>query len=385
MPYSRFAALTLAVMGGLGALVISRPSSACTPPPDGPYAAAVPRTVPLDGVIVAQAGCYSNCPESAPVLVVKDKETGEVLSGTQAEVADVPVREGDSLLAFHPTAPLVDGHTYQVTVEGQNISAAIWETQASAAVDMDVGAIPVQANVGLGERWHGETSCCTAYRGAGSCGPDESCVAEEVERYVTFYLDVGGGADHGVQQYVQIVTFLGPDGKELDKKTAWEGYVSQTYDVAATEYCYQLTYKSLVDGATVEKERACVPHGDAGATGVFPADAAIISEAVEACASPPEGFEEAWCSARAAYCKTHSSLCADDDMSSCEDSGTGAGGSGGSGAGGGGDSPEDPDGEDDSAGCSMSAGRGASPGWALPAIGLALSLASRARRRRDRR
>jgi MYXO-CTERM domain-containing protein len=171
----------------------------------------------------------------------------------------------------------------------------------------------------------------------------------------------------------------------LDKKTVWGGYVGQTYDVAATEYCYQLTYKSLVDGTTVEKERTCVPHGNAGATGVFPANAAQLREAVEACASPPEGFEQAWCSARAAYCGTHRSLCADDDTSACEGSGSGAGGSGGSGAGGGGDSPDDADGKQVIVGCSVSAGRGASSGWALSAIGLALSLASRARRRRDRR
>ncbi|MDC0679673.1 hypothetical protein [Sorangium atrum] len=408
MPYSRFTALTLAVMGGLGALGISRPSSACTPAPDGPYASAVPRAVPLDGIIVARVSCYSHCPESAPELVVKDKDTGEAISGAQEEVADVLIGQGERLLGFRPAAPLVDGHTYQVEVEGQNRSVIVWETQASAAVDMDVGAVPVQANITLGERWHGETSCCTADLGPGSCGPQESCVAEEMERYVTVSLDVSGGADHGVGQYVQIFTFSSPDGKELAKKTVWEGHLSQTYDVAATEYCYQLTYKSLVDGATVETERTCVPHGDAGATGVFPADATRIGAAVAACASPPEGFEEAWCDARAAYCDGRGSLCAEDDVSSCEDPGTGAGGSGGSGAGGGGsggsgvggggsggsgaggggDSPEDPDGGDDSGGCSVSAGsagRSASPGWALPAIGLALSLASRARRRRDRR
>ncbi|WP_437967474.1 hypothetical protein WMF04_49360 [Sorangium sp. So ce260] len=134
MPCSRFTALTLAVMGGLGALGFSRPSSACSPPPDGRYASGVPRTVPLDGVIVTWVRCHYNCPESAPVLVIKDKDTGEVLSGTQEEVADVPVREVETLLAFRPAAPLVDGHTYEVTVEQQGFGAEIWETRASAAV-----------------------------------------------------------------------------------------------------------------------------------------------------------------------------------------------------------------------------------------------------------
>ncbi|WP_437812881.1 hypothetical protein [Sorangium sp. So ce1078] len=125
----------------------------------------------------------------------------------------------------------------------------------------------------------------------------------------------------------------------------------------------------------VEKERTCVPHGDAGATGVFPADAASVRDAVEGCASPPEGFEEAWCSARAARCERHPGECDDDDVSSCKDPGPGAGG----------DPAEDPDRDHASVSCSASAGRGASSGWALPAIGLALSLASRARRRRERR
>ncbi|WP_437608309.1 hypothetical protein WMF20_47010 [Sorangium sp. So ce834] len=373
MPCSRFAALTLAVMGGLSALCISRPSAACSPPPDGRYASSVPRAVPLDGVIVARVNCYYNCPESAPVLVVTDKATGEVLTGAQEEVADVPVSEGESLLAFRPAAPLVDGHTYQVTVEQQSIGAEIWETQASAAVDMDVGAVPVQANVVVEERWHGETSCCID--DGWTCGPEEVCVAKEVERYVKVYLDVSGGVDHGVGQYVQTFTFSSPDGEELGKKTVWEGFLGTSYDVAATEYCYQLTYRSLVDGTTIEKERTCVQHGDAGATGVFPADAATIDETVEGCAAPPEGFEEAWCRARAARCERHPSECAEDDVSSCEAPGPGAGG----------DPPGDPDGDHVSVGCSASAGRGASRGWALPAIGLALSLASRARRRRDRR
>ncbi|WP_437914118.1 hypothetical protein WME73_49050 [Sorangium sp. So ce302] len=340
--------------------------------------------VPIDGVIVARVSCYSNCPESAPVLLVKDKDTGEAISGTQEEVADVAVGERESVLAFRPAAPLVDGHTYQVEIEGQDLSAGISEIYASTAVDMDVGAIPVQSHVIVQERWHGKMSCCIADLGPGSCGPEERCVAEEMERYVTVFLDASGGVDAGVSQYVQVVTFSSPDGEELGKKTVWNESPSQTYDVAATEYCYQLTYRSLIDGTTVEKERACVPHGDAGETAVFPADATEIAAAIAACSSPPGGFEEAWCSARAAYCEVSPSLCADDAVSSCEDSGTGAGGSGGSGAGGGGTSPENPDAEHDSGGCSVSAGSDASSGWALPAIGLALSLASRARRRRDR-
>ncbi|WP_437983370.1 hypothetical protein [Sorangium sp. So ce117] len=385
MPYSRFTALTLAVMGGLAALGISRPSSACTPVPDGRYLSGVFGVVPLDGVIVARASCYSNCPESAPVLLVKDKDTGEAISGTQEEVADVAVAERESVLVFRPTAPLVDGHTYQVEIEGQDISAGISEIYASTAVDMDVGAIPVQSHVIVQERWHGKTSCCTVDQLPGTCGPDERCVAEEMERYVSVFLTVTGGVDAGESQYVQVVTFSSPDGEELGKKTVWNESPSQTYDVAATEYCYQLTYRSLIDGTTVEKERTCVPHGDAGETAVFPADPAQIAANIAACSSPPQGFEEAWCSARAAFCEEAPHLCADNDVSSCEAPDTGAGGSGGSGAGGGGDAPEDPDGDHVRVGCSVGAGRSASSGWALPALGLALSLASRARRRRDRR
>ncbi|WP_437529762.1 hypothetical protein WME79_48375 [Sorangium sp. So ce726] len=393
MPYARFTALTLAVMGGLGALGISRPSSACTFAAGGRFLSGVDGVMPLDGVIVGWVGCYTDCPESAPKLLVTDKETGEAVSGTQEEVADVTVGdvaagERESLLAFRPTAPLVDGHTYQITLEGQHVSAGIPEIYASAAVDMDVGAIPVQSLVSVQERWHGKTSCCTVDQLPESCGPQESCVAEEMERYVTLFVIVPRGVNDGMSQYLQIVTFSSPDGEELGKKAVWHELPSQTYGVAATEYCYQITYRSLIDGTTVEKERTCVPHGDAGETAVFPADASEIAAKINECPSPPEGFEEAWCSARPAYCEVYPDRCADDDVSSCEDSGTGAGGSGGSGAGGGAATPEEPDGEHDSAGCSVSAGsagRGASSGWTLPAFGLALSLASRARRRRDRR
>ncbi|WP_437714278.1 hypothetical protein WMF45_49350 [Sorangium sp. So ce448] len=388
MHHSRFTALTLAVMGSLGALCISRPSSACTPVPDGRYVYDASRAMPLDGVIVVRLSCYSNCPESAPVLLVTDKITGEAVSGTLeevAEIAEVVAGQRESVLAFRPAAPLVEGHTYQIALEGEQRGTVPWETRASAAVDMDVGAIPVETWVAVQERWRGEASCCVADLGSASCGPLEACVAEEVEHYVTVSLDLTGEEDSGVRQYVQIVTFSSPDGKELDTQTFWDGNPSHTYDVAATEYCYQITYKSLIDGTTVETERACVPHGDAGATGVFPADPAQIAANIGACSSPPQGFEEAWCSARAAFCEEAPHLCADNDVSSCEAPDTGAGGSGGSGAGGGSDAPEDPDGDHVSVGCSVGAGSGASSGWALPAIGLALSLASRARRRRDRR
>ncbi|WP_437975758.1 hypothetical protein WMF11_49430 [Sorangium sp. So ce295] len=349
--------------------------------------------IPLDGVIAGWVSCYTNCPESAPKLLVKDKDTGEAVSGTQEEVADVAVGgviagERESLLAFRPAVPLVDGHTYQIALEGQDVSAGILEIYASAAVDMDVGAIPVQSSVLVQERWHGKTSCCAVDKLPGSCGPQENCVAEEMERYVTLFVSVSRGVNDGVSQYVQIVTFSSPDGEELGKNTVWNELPSHAYDVAATEYCYQITYRSLIDGTTVEKERTCVPHGDAGETAVFPADPTEIDVLIDECPSPPEGFEEAWCSARPAYCEVYPDRCADDDVSSCEDYGMGAGGSGGSGAGGGAATPDDPDGEHDSAGCSVSAGsagRGASSGWTLPAIGLALSLASRARRRRDRR
>ncbi|WP_162144055.1 hypothetical protein [Sorangium cellulosum] len=120
--------------------------------PDGRHLSGVFGVVPLDGVIVARVSCYSSCPESAPVLLVKDKDTGEAISGTQEEVADVAVAERESVLVFRPTAPLVDGHTYQVEIEGQDLSAGISEIYASAAVDMDVGAIPVQSQVIVQER-----------------------------------------------------------------------------------------------------------------------------------------------------------------------------------------------------------------------------------------
>ncbi|WP_437733684.1 hypothetical protein [Sorangium sp. So ce1335] len=304
--------------------------------------------MPLDGVVVARLRCEVDCPVDTPVLVVNDKETGEVVAGTQELAADLPAAGLELVLVFRPAAPLAEGHTYSVTVEGEDPSRrAELETRASADLDLEVGAHPMAASVRVEESWYDTPSCCNAP--LGTCGPEPVCVAKEVERYVVFDLHTSEAARDGAGQYVQTVTFLSPDGAELGKRTAWSwgGSVEHMYQDAAPEYCYQVAYRSLIDGATIEKERVCVPHGDAGATGVFPTDMAIVGPAIGKCDLPPEGFEDVWCAAR----------------EDCEA---------------GGDS-------DEREGCSVSAGRGASPGWALSAIGLALALAGRVGRRRDRR
>ncbi|WP_437758151.1 hypothetical protein [Sorangium sp. So ce1389] len=307
---------------------------------------AVPRTVPLDGVVVARVRCDVDCPEGTPVLVVKDKETGEVVAGTQELAADLPAAGPESVLVFRPAAPLTDGHTYSISLEGQDPSdSREAEFRASADLGLDVGAHAMVASVSVQESWYDTPSCCET--AMSPCGTEQVCVGKEVERYVVFRLHNSEAALDGAGQYVQTVTFLSPDGAELDKQTAWSRGrpVEHMYMDAAPEYCYEVTYKSLIDGATIEKERTCVPHGDAGATGVFPTDMEVYGPSLGKCSAPPQGFEDVWCAAR----------------KDCETGGS------------------------ESEGCSVSAGRGASSGWALSAVGLALALAGRVGRRRNRR
>ncbi|WP_434044233.1 MULTISPECIES: hypothetical protein [Sorangium] len=335
-------------MGGLTAVGTSSPSDACEliVPDPGYRITEIAETVPLDGVVVARLRCEVDCPEGTPALVVKDKETGEVVAGTQERAADLPTTGLEIVLVFRPAAPLAEGHTYSVAVEGQDPSSRTeLETRASADLDLEVGAHAMVASVRVEESWYDTPSCCDVT--SGTCGSERVCVAREVERYVVFGLHTDKAAYDGAGQYVQTVTFLSPDGAELGKRAAWSwgGAVEHTYEDSAPEYCYQVTYKSLIDGATIEKERVCVPHGDAGATGVFPTDMEIVGASIGKCESPPQGFEDVWCAAR----------------NDCETEG----------------------GSDGREGCSVSAGRGASSGWALSAIGLAL--AGRVGRRRNRR
>ena len=357
MHHRRFVALTLAAMGGLAAIGTSSPSDACTEgfPVRGPYLTDVAGTVPLDGVVVARVHCGVGCSEVIPTLVVKDKETGEVVAGTQELAADELATRQESVLVFRPAAPLAEGHTYSVTLEGQDLSLSVAaETRASAEVDLSAGALAMTASVSVEESWYDVPSCCEVpFELSNSCGPQQVCVGKEVERYVVFGLHNSTTVLEGAGQFVQTITFLSPDGAELGKRTSWTwgAYAEHTYESSAPEYCYQVTYKSLIDGATIEKERTCVPHGDAGATGVFPTDMEVFGPEIARCSSPPEGFEDVWCAAR----------------NECE-----TGGNPGAGA------PE-------SEGCSVSTGGGASSGWALSAIGLALALAGRVGRRRDKR
>lgn len=349
MHHRRSVALTLALMGGLAAMGTSSPSEACTPniPARGDYLASVARTVPLDGVVVVGVRCDVDCPEGTPALALKDKGTGEVVAGTQELVADLPAAGPERVLVFRPAAPLADGHTYSVTIEGQAPSdAREAEVRASADLDLEVGAHAMVASVRLEDSWYDTASCCETTMSA--CGPEQICVANEVERYVVFRLHNSEAALEGAGQYVQTVTFLSPDGAGLDEQTAWGwgGSVEHRYMDAAPEYCYQVTYKSLIDGATFEKERTCVPHGDAGATGVFPTDMEVFGPKIGKCSSPPDGFEEVWSAVRQEWAT---------DIREAHES------------------------------CSVSTGRGASSGWALSAIGLALALARRVGRRRNRR
>ncbi|AUX31759.1 MULTISPECIES: hypothetical protein [Sorangium] len=383
MQHRRFAAWALAASGGLTAIGASSPSSACTPLP-GIYISDVPSAVPLDGVIVARVYCGVACP-TGPVLVVKDKEAGAVIAGAQEVFSFEPVGAGERLLVFRPAAPLIEGHTYTVATADQDMHLPVWELVASADLDMDVGAIPVEVIVTVHARWHGEPICCTLAAAPGSCGPQESCVAEEEERYAALDLRVAAQAVHGIEQYVQIVTFSLPNGTELSSRTVWGGNVFEGFDVAAPEYCYQLTYRSLADGTTIEKERSCIPHGGADTAGVFPIDAERLRRAIVACAAPPEGFERIWCAAKEERCTEDADACIDDDLSLCESIETGAGGSDGSGEGGsGGGAPAEPVGEYVIEGCSVSTGRRVSSGWTLSAVGLALAAAIRAGRRRGR-
>ncbi|XXX76343.1 hypothetical protein WMF30_52710 [Sorangium sp. So ce134] len=350
MHHRRFLALALAVTGGLAVIGTSSPSDACSQnvPEPGDYITEIAGIVPLDGVVVARVRCELDCPEGTPVLVVKDNETGEVVAGTQELAADLPTTGPEIVLVFHPAAPLADGHKYSVALEGQDLSRrAELEIRARADLDLELGADPLVASVRVEESWYGTPSCCDVE--LTTCGSEQVCVAKEVERYVVFGLRTNEAVVDGAGQYVQIVTFLSPDGAELGKRAAWSrsGSAEHTYQDSGPEYCYQVTYKSLIDGATIEKERVCVPHGDAGATGVFSTDMEIIGPEIRRCSSPPEGFEDAWCAAR----------------EDCETA----------------------DGSEGSDGCSVRAGRGASSGWALPAVGLALALAGRVGRRRSRR
>ncbi|WP_437779455.1 hypothetical protein [Sorangium sp. So ce1097] len=336
-------------MGGLAVVGTSSPSDACSPavPLLGYHVTDIAGTVPLDGVVVARLRCQVDCPENTPVLVVKDKETGEVVAGTQELPADLPITGLEMVLVFRPAAPLAEGHTYTVTVEGQDPALLPeLETRASADLDLEVGAHATAASVRVEESWYDTPSCCNAFD---TCGSETVCLAKEVERYVVLGVHTSEAARGGAGQYVRTVTFLSPDGAELGKRTTWSwgSAVEHTYEDAAPEYCYQVTYKSLIDGATIEEERVCVPHGDAGATGVFPTDMATVDPAIRRCESPPEGFEDVWCAAR----------------NDCEAAG----------------------GPEEREGCSVSPGRGASSGWALSAIGLALALAGRVGRRRGRR
>lgn len=349
MNHRRFLALALAAMGGLAVVGTSSSSDACTPVPPlfGYHVTEIPGTVPLDGVVVARVRCDMDCPDSPPVLVVKDNETGEVVDGAQEMAADLPVTGLGIVLVFRPAAPLADGHTYIVTVEGQDPAQFMGvEIRASAELDLEIGADAMAASVRVEETWYGTPSCCTAVT---NCGSKPFCLAKEVERYVVLGVHTSEAARDGVGQYVQTVTFLSPKGAELGKRTAWSwgGVVEHTYEDAAPEYCYQVTYRSLIDGATIEEERVCVPHGDAGETGVFPADMATVDPEIRWCESPPEGFEDVWCAMK----------------TDCEPAG----------------------GPVEDEGCSVSPGRGASSGWALSAIGLGLALAGRVGRRRGRR
>lgn len=305
----------------------TRPSAACQPPPRGYYAYDAPLEVPTSGVIAVRVGCNDECPPFDQVqLEVKDGD--QFVSGTQGPVPGIATTGTERILVWRPAAPLVPGREYTIGVVGQ-ATIPPPKVLVRADLSLDTTAMTRDVELRLQEAFHGPQRCCQNPTIMNSCGGvHEACVAAHQERTLALTVNTSGA---GIRQFTQTVTFSTPAGAIGPAATAWANSIGGIFPQAASEYCYQITFTSLIDGTTTTGPLSCVPHGNVGSPGVFATPDPVIAEAIAMCTAniPPE-YEDLWCIGRAQLCADNAALCerAGDSEIDCQGLG-GLGGGGG--------------------------------------------------------
>jgi hypothetical protein len=121
-PYVRAARAALAGFGAFVALA-GWPSiaDACSPPPDGWYAAIPYTELPSDGHLIVGLYCMAECGSgpTEPTITVRDIASGAEVPGTVAPILDV--EETLNLYSWHAASPLVAGDNYEVDVSSSSV------------------------------------------------------------------------------------------------------------------------------------------------------------------------------------------------------------------------------------------------------------------------
>lgn len=280
----------------LVSVALARHAGACAPP-FGESSSLVSRVVPSNGVLLVEAQCFQCEQFAQPTsLTVKDASDNDV-SGS---IVDSGAAGAGYWLAFKPDSPWMPNAEYGLLAKviaplsGTGLprdTRLAFTTGAEAT--FDAAALSVGSNVSALLTLAGDTHCCKdAF--VTSCGSTPWCVYDDEWARAELKLSVTTPAD-SEGQYAYRAQWLGDGAERGTSEWAIGRELSFVYDEPATEYCGQVSVKSLVDGVVSEIGPFCAKFTDPVALGMHPWPDAQVEQILTQCQSPPESHLARWC------------------------------------------------------------------------------------------
>jgi MYXO-CTERM domain-containing protein len=285
---------SLALSATLSALLLTsaREASACTPPPSGWFPSGT-FPAPANGVVLLRYACYVDC-ETAPAVenLLLKNAAGAPVPG---RVVFSQLRAGEVLVAFLPEpAAVTAGSVYTAELEGLPPTSGILIGPSVTWNDAQTLADETFES----QRPAGDAVCCSGP--VDSCG-QVPCFRRQVERRTA--VAVGWGDPQAIERY-QYAFRIGRESIDPATPWSWEGGDAWfELDLTEDSACYVLELKRLADDSVQTFASRCVEQPESFMPGVHSTSAADIAAVLQSCDEPPDGYEDAWCEARADLCE----------------------------------------------------------------------------------
>lgn len=308
-----FAGFTGALVSLIGLIARPQTADACSYPADS----ITVRDTPVGGLVVIDTVCvFGDCFEGElpTELTVIDTTDGVMVPGEIAHTAGSI--DNGAMIAWRPTAPLIEGHTYEVLWQPET-------AQSFAELDLEFSALPsvtwspedirVEASVEVLEEATETIRCDTVnYIDCGSASPgdiDPRQIATNVTQQVALIvaIDTIHAPDHAYGNYLVTMALWG-DGEAQPEQVAMNDFTygsiggSKVFEHALDSYCYRVEITSLLDESSMAVTEDCIAH-DLGELTSAPVGDERIASQLGSCVSAPEGYLDLWCGSRAAYCE----------------------------------------------------------------------------------
>jgi hypothetical protein len=248
---------------------------------------------PANGVVLLRYACYASCETVPAVESFVLKDAAEV--SVPGSVVFNQVRGLELVIGFRPASSLTAGSTYTALLDGV---PAVGNILVGPAVTWH-DALTLTESIFEVDHPAGDAKCCAGP--LDSCG-NAACFRTEVDRRTTVTV---GWHDGTSSEHYQYVFRRGRD--RIDPAAPWSWDSGDTwFELDATEAssCYVLELKRLTDDSVQTFASRCVARPNTFTPGVHATPDRDVAEVLRGCDEPPDGYEEAWCEARAEICAT---------------------------------------------------------------------------------